>query len=143
MAICNRGLDASEQKRTFSNSFPLTGTGVTLPILMVPFNSELQAARLSAVGLSGAPTFDLRIQRFIAGAGVTILNPGTTTLTATAVGTSGIQTVLLAASGSSLVQLLAGDLLTLTTGAANTACAALSVAVVIQALQDIKTQFGV
>jgi len=48
----------------------------------------------------------------------------------------------LAAAGSSFLNLLAGDVITLTSGAANTAVTALSVGVAIKAIQDITTVSG-
>jgi hypothetical protein len=143
MAICNRGLDPSEQRHAVLESFGAVPTAATIMICAIPYNSELKAVKVAVSGLSGSPTYDLRIQRFIPGAGATVLNPGSTTLTGTAFGTSGIQSFLLQGAGGSLVQLLANDVLTITSATANTAVTNMAVGVVIQALQDIKTLFGV
>lgn len=143
MAITNRALDASEQRQVFQADFALTGTGATLLIAQVPFNSTLEAVRIAAQGLSGSPTYDLRVWRFITGTGVTSIAGGATTLTGVAMGTSGIQSMVLAASGNTLLNLLANDVITLTSGAANTAVTGLAVSLVVKAVQDIKTSFGV
>lgn len=142
MAIVNRDLDVTQRRDTIQSNYPLVGTGVTVVAAVIPSSSTLQAVRVSAFGASGAPTYSLGIWRFIPGTGVTTIVGGATTLTFTANGTSGVQSMVLATGGSSLLNLLANDMILLTTGGANTA-ATLSVAVVVQNLQDIKTEFGV
>jgi hypothetical protein len=143
MAIVNRTLDASEQRRVLPFTYQATATGLTLQAVVVPFASNLQAVRVAAVGISGSPTLDLRVWRFIPGTGVTSIAGGATTLAVQAVGTSGVQAMVLAASGSTLLNLLPNDVITLTTGGANSAAAQLAGAVVIQAVQDIRTTFGI
>lgn len=142
MAIVNRDLDASEQRKTLQCEFGLTGTGLTLLCVQVPVASELQAIRVAGIGLSGSPTVAFTIGRFIAGTGFTSITGGATTVTITAFGTSGLQTMAVAASGSSLVALQAGDILQMTTGGANTAASSYSFAFVIKELVDIKNQFA-
>lgn len=142
MAIVNRDLDSSEQRKTLQCEFGVTGTGLTLLCVQIPVAAELQAVRAAAVGLSGAPTIAFTIGRFIAGTGFTSLTGGATLLTLTAFGTSGIQTMAVNASGSSLTALQAGDVLQLTTAGTNAAVAALSVAFVIKELVDIKNQYN-
>lgn len=147
MAIVNRTLDASEQRRSFTASFTGSSTslvlGNTLMLGVVPYNSVLSAITVAAIGLSGSPTMDLRVNRFIVGTGVTTIAGGATTLTLTAWGTSGVQAMVLAASGSSFLNLLANDVLVLTQAGANTATTSQCVTYVLQATQDIKTQLGV
>lgn len=142
MALVNRDKDVSEQRETLHSEYGLVVTGVTLQGPIVPVACELQAIRSSAIGLSGAPTAAFTITRFNVGSGVTSITGGATTLTHTAVGTSGVQSWSLAASGNSLIQLQAGDVLTLTSGAANAAVAGLSVSYVLKVLTDIKNQYN-
>lgn len=141
MAIVNRTLDASQQQSEYVATYPLTATGVTLQLAAIPYPSTLKNVVVSAIGLSGAPTFDLRVQRFIVGTGVTSIAGGATTLTATAWGTSGVQSMVLAASGSSLLSLQAKDVLAVAVGGSNTAAANIALGVVIQATQDILSWF--
>lgn len=143
MAIVNRDLDASEQRRSLTQNYGAVATGATVHVAFVPTAGTLEAVKVAVAGLSGSPTYDLRVLRFIAGAGVTSIAGAATTLTGVAVGTSGVQSMVLAASGSSFLNLMAGDVLTLTAGAANTNVLQLSCGVVVKAIQDIKTQFGV
>lgn len=143
MAITNRSLDVSEQRHVFDKSFGAVATGLTMQAVMVPYNCNLEAAKLAVVGVSGSPTYALQIWRFIPGAGATSYNPGSTTLAGTAVGTSGIQSFLLASSSSTLVQLQANDIITVTSGGANSAVAQLAMSFVLRATQDIKTSWGV
>jgi len=142
MAIVNRSLDASEQRKAFTMNLQAVATGVTIQAMIVPYASVLEGVKVAAAGLSGSPTYDLRIWRFIAGTGVTTIAGGATTLTAVAVGTSGVQSMVLASSGSTLLNLLANDVITLTSGAANTAVTNLTVGIVVKAVQDIKTVYG-
>ena len=142
MAINNRTLDDSIKRQVFQSDFAVLGTGITISALVVPYPSTLDAVRVAANGLSGSPTIDLRVWRFIVGTGVTSIAGGATTLTAQAIGTSGVQSMVLAASGNSLLTLLTNDVITLTTGGANTA-ASYVFAVVLKNTQDIRTTYGV
>jgi hypothetical protein len=152
MAIVNRTQDASEQRKVFEVVFPKVagasfnniGTGVTCIVGLVPYACTLDAFQAAAFGISGAPTVQLNVDRFIAGAGFTtiILATGTSNVVP-AFGTSGVGAAVLAASGSTLRNLIANDVLVLTTGGANAAANAIVAGVVLKPLQDIKTQFGV
>lgn len=152
MAIVNRTQDASEQRKVFEVVFPKVsgasftniGTGVTHILAQVPFPSVLDAMQLGAYGLSGALTVQLNVDRFIPGTGFTtiILATGTSN-TPAAFGTSGVTPAVLATAGSTLRNLLANDVLVLTTGGSNAAANAIVGSVVIRPIQDIKVQFGV
>jgi hypothetical protein len=100
--------------------------------------------QLGVFGVSGAPSVQLNVDRFIAGVGFTtiILATGTSN-TPAAFGTSGVSSAVLATAGSTLRNLLANDVLVLTTGGTNAAANAIVGAVVIRPIQDIKVQFGV
>jgi hypothetical protein len=143
MGVTNRSLDVSEKNRNVGANYGLTATSLVLNVAMIPYPCTLQAARVAAKGISGTPTVLLKVDRFIVGAGSTVISGGATTLTMQAVGTSGIQTVVLAAAGSSFLSLQQGDVVTATTGGSNSAVDDLSISLVIQAIQDIKTSFGV
>lgn len=142
MAICNRDMDSSQQKYVLQSSFGAVATGVTLPVAIVPSPSTISAAKVASFGHSGSPTVQLTIQRFIVGSGVTSYLGGFTTLTLTAAGTSGVNAVVTAAAGSTALNLLAGDIIMATSGGANSAVTGLSVELVLQASQDIRTYFG-
>ncbi len=145
MAVTNRALDTSEQKRAFSSSVGKKSapnvTSSTCMIGVVPFRSELRNLTVAGFGLSGAPTAELRIQRFIPGAGGTLIAPGIS-LTVPEMGVSGPVSASLPASGSTLLNLLAGDMLVLLTGTANTSSDTMVVGYVLKALEDIKADFG-
>jgi hypothetical protein len=141
MAILNRDQDSSEQKEMHSVVVPLLATGVTYPVFQAPFQCQVQAVKVAAQGLSGSPTFDLRILRW--GAGITGIAGGATTLTVAAIGNSQApQSFVLAASGSSLLKLEANDTLCIQSGGTDSAVLRTNVTIVVQALQDIKTHFG-
>ena len=141
MAIVNRDLFSTQQRDCYSAALAPTATGLTYAIMTVPYPATLIAANVSANGLSGAPNYSLWLQRFIAGSGITSIPMGTSQVITT-FGTSGAIGFSLNGSGASF-PLLAGDALILSTAAANTSSASTSVTIVIQALQDIKSHFGV
>ncbi len=143
MAITNRSLDVSEKNRVIWANYGLTVTSKVLNVAMIPYPCTLQAARLAVKGVSNSPTYQLKVDRFIVGAGTTTIAGGATTLTPLAIGTSGISSFVLAAAGSSFLSLQTGDVVTVTTAVANTAVDDLSISLVVQAVQDIKTSFGV
>ncbi len=144
MAIVNRTLDVSEKRKVMQQNLGLVATGVTAIVAAVPYACTLDAMQIIACGLSGAPTYQLNVDRFIVGTGFTtiILATGTSN-TPGAYGTSGVLAAKLVASGSTLLNLLANDLLMVTSGVANTAALSLSVSVVLKPISDVKTQFGV
>ncbi len=141
MAIVNRTLDVSQQQSESQSSYQAVATGATLLVAAIPYPSTLKQVKVACQGVSGSPTYDLRVWRFIVGTGVTTIAGGATTLTGQAMGTSGVQSMVLAAAGSSFLNLQANDILTLTSGTASTAVTGLDVAVVIQATQDIVSWF--
>jgi hypothetical protein len=144
MAIVNRTLDPSEQKKVFSVTAGAVATGVTGIVCMVPSPSTLVAGEIAAFGLSGAPNYSLVVNRFVVGAGVTAITVavGTSNIPL-AYGTSGGWAMVLPASGSTLLQLQANDVLMYQSGVANAAVTGLNVSLVLQPIQDIKLQFGV
>lgn len=149
MAIVNRTLDASEQRRVgvlqWSNGVTLVGTGVTRTIGIVPWPCTLDAGQIAAFGLSGAPSYAIAVQRFIPGAGLTAI---TVAVGASNVppdfGTSGvgISAMILPAAGSTLLNLLANDVVYFVSGVANTAATYLAISLVLKPTQDIKYNFG-
>lgn len=144
MAIVNRTLDPSEQKKVYSASAGAVATGVTGIVAYVPGPAILNAGSIAAFGLSGAPNYSLIVNRFVVGAGATAITVGTgTSNVPSAYGTSGSFQMVLAAAGSTLLQLQANDVIMYLSGVASSAVTGLNVSVVLQPIQDIKLQFGV
>ncbi len=141
MAICNRDLDASEQKLEIAANYGNVATTLVIPVGIVPYPCTLIGARVAATGISNSPTGALKINRFIVGSGSTVYLGGFTTLTLVDVGTSGIQSVVIAAAGSTALSLQAGDEFTWTSAGANSA-ATVAVSIVVQKTQDIVSHFG-
>lgn len=140
MGIINRTNDASEQKESLRVELNATGTGIDYPVALIERPQVITDARVASLGMSGAPTSTLKIQRFIAGAGnTTIAISGA--LTVAAYGTSGYQQYSLPAVGSSLLYLQKGDLLVATTGGSNAGLVSQLVDVVVQNVADIKTWY--
>lgn len=150
MAICNRDLDSTQQINTFNcplggnaavaaTSAPGLVTGITYQLAIIPYQSVLSSAMVTAMGVSGSPNLSLWVNRFIAGSGVTSMAIGNS-LVATTWGTSGAMTFTI--SGAGLTGLQAGDVISLSVAAANTAANCAVVTLAIKALQDLRTTFG-
>jgi hypothetical protein len=108
-------------------------------VYRAPRPQLISTAKAYAAGLSGAPASSLYVERFVVGTGASTFQIGFS-LTHTAFGTSGIQSYSLAASGSSLLQLQAGDVVrVLAAGGTGAALTDLSVQLVVQNVADIKT----
>lgn len=143
MAIVNRSLDQSEQRKVLDYSVGALATGLTIPAFMIPYPCVLEAGQLAAFGVSGAPTYQLAVQRFIVGAGATAFTVGSANA-APAFGTSGVPVagLSLPASGSTLLELQANDVITVTSGGSNSAVTGLHVSLVVRPIQDLKKYFG-
>lgn len=140
MGILNRTLDASQQKELIEATFLAAATGKDLIVHKAPCAQVITDAKSTCVGLSGAPTSTLKLQRFVVGAGLTTISISGA-LTHTAIGTSGSQTYSLPAAGSSLLVLAAGDFLVATTGGTNAGTEQSVVHLVVQNVPDIKPWF--
>lgn len=139
MAIVNRDLDSSQQVVNASETINNVVTGATYTVTVVSQPAQLVGAGVACKGLSGAPNLSLWIHRFIAGSGFTSIAVGAS-MVAWAFGTSGGQTFNV--GGGVTYNLMAGDVVALSTAAANTAAESINVSLAMKALQDIKTQFG-
>lgn len=143
MAIINRTLDTSEQRKTVQVQAGAVATGVTGIICQVPYPCVLEAGEIAAFGLSGAPNYSLVVNRFIAGTGFTAITVAVgTSNVPSAFGTSGPFAMVLPASGSTLLNLLANDVLMYQSGVASTAVTGLNIGVVLRPIQDVKKHFG-
>lgn len=143
MAICNRDNDPSQQKENVTGVIPAAVTAATYPIWMAPFPCEVVAAQSAASGLSGTPLHNLGIIRFVAGAGLTTIVGLNSSMALVALGTSGVQGYSLIATGSTLLQMQAKDILCLVTSGAASAALNVTVSVVVKKLQDIVSHYGV
>lgn len=150
MAVVNRTLDTSEQYKVIQCGWQQSGTttvavvtGMTLALGVVPWPSVLAAGQLYAQGVSGSPTYQLVVKRFIAGSGYTAFNVGSANA-GVDFGVSGVPVagMSLPAAGSTLLNLLANDWLMINTGGANSAAQMVEAAVVLRPIQDIKINFG-
>ena len=148
MAIVGRDLDTSERKDVFTWSSFLGGqslqppggaviaTGTTLTMFMVPFPCTIQSGRVFAFGVSGAPQIILEAMRFVAGSTNVVV--GISNMVLTAFGTSGVQGLSgLPPAGSTLLNLLANDVIQIRTAVANTAIQNMIFELVVTKTQDI------
>lgn len=152
MAINNRELDTPQQRETVVNVLidrtpssisagimnPVVATGQTYVLGLVPRAMQLVVGAISLYGISGAPNYQLWLQRFAGG--ITAIQIGAS-VAPLAFGTSGaVAFSALAASVTFPCQ--AGDQLLLTSTGANTAASSINVQLVLRNLQDIKTDYG-
>lgn len=163
MAITNRDLDLTERRHNIAAGFANTVTSATYTICVVPFPAMLVSAGEVNMGLSGSPNHSIAVWRFNAGAGLTNYVLGQSISVAAAFGASGGQTYVCqgctyiggytnaagvtGAVGFTIIgatyALQTGDVLVLQTAGANTATAFTQVTLVLQALQDIRSEFGI
>lgn len=142
MGIILRDLDASEgklNKQRTQNTVQVTGS--TAICFISPSNAVLKAVSMAAFGLSGVPHCELNILRFTSG-GQTAISGIAATLVVTAFGTSGYQGFSLVDQGSTLMNLLTGDMVVVKYGNANTAILSHVTDVVVRAVGDYRQLYG-
>jgi hypothetical protein len=140
MAITNKALDASEQKVSFIDNFGASIiTGQTLQIGPIPFPCTLQAVIATAQGAAATSSSSVEVARFIPGTGFTTISGLGASFVVPTFGTSGYLSVSLVSSGSSLLNLIAGDMVQfrLNNGANYPVFE-----VVVKKTQDIVSHFG-
>jgi hypothetical protein len=133
MSIINRDLNRSEKRRDEPSVFGALATGVTQILDVLPYNAILEGFNTAAFGISGSPVWSLSAFRFVSG-GLTTVNIGAT-ISPVAIGTSGNLGASIIPPG---VSLLAGDVILLTTGGANSAVTTSVVSLYLRALDDIR-----
>lgn len=133
MGIQNRSLEDEQKKELHCSLIRETTTAESDIIFHAPHPMTVDSAKLSAVGLSGSPTAQLQIQRFVTGAGQTTIALGPA-VSLVAVGTSGPQSFSFSSTA-----LQAGDQIVATHAGANAAAAQLAIALVVEATEDIKS----
>lgn len=138
MAIENRDLSPNQQRDHYAFATGAVGTGGTATLLLVPYPSNLVAAAMFPYGVSNTPTATFDVTRFNA-AGATTITGIVTTQTLTG---ATIPTGFTVSTGVTATQLQANDLITLRLAGTNSNALSTNVMLVLQALQDIKTDFG-
>lgn len=133
MGIVNRTNDASEQQWVAGQNLTVTVTGKSDAVVHMPQAGTIIRGYVAGVGLSGTPTAQMAIRRFVVGAGQTLIPIGGA-LTVIACSTSGPL-----AYTFSTTALTSGDTICVTHGGTNAGLEQLNVAIVIQSTQDIKT----
>jgi len=138
MAIVNRDCDASQQKEVVHENLGAVATGVTRHAFILPFPATLQSVRVSAQGVSNAMQLAIQNTRFIVGTGATAILMGISNIVLQNTSVSGVIGFSgLAAQGSSLLALQAGDVLTLVSSVASGNATDLAIQLVIKKTQDI------
>ena len=133
MGIVNRSMDSTEQQYLENANIRETVTGESDTLVHLPQPAEVQSAQLGAVSLSGSPTCQLQIKRFVTGAGQTLIPLGAA-LALVVESTSGPQSYTFSSTS-----LQSGDRIVATHAGTNAAAAQLNVAIVLKATQDIKS----
>lgn len=151
MAIVNRDKDVSEQKEVISwahnkgSSLGPINTGQTLALHVMAFPGVLQSMRGAFFGVSGAPLLSLGVQRHGGvGVGGTLVAASISGMVVKEWSSLGVQGYSgLAATGSTLLLLQAGDVLLGTLSGANTAVDSLALQIVVKKTQDVVSHNGV
>lgn len=143
MSIHNRSLGPTEQRHGLHfNNFSLSLTsGETGVLAIIPYPCALDAAQLAAFSVASNPNLILTVQRFVTGLGVTVWNLGST-FAVRSFGTSGIPVngISLPASGSTLLNLTAGDVVGYLVGGGATASVnGMAGCLVVRPVQDVKS----
>lgn len=146
MAIVNRTLDPTEQRKVFETKLVAAElvNGFSGILAVVPWPSTLDAGNIQLYGISGAPNFQISVNRFVVGTGGTtyVVAVGTSNIPL-AFGTSGAWSVVLPAAGSTLLNLQANDVILYAQGGGSGAAAVQAeVSLVLKPIQDIKYNFG-
>lgn len=142
MAILNRDLDASQQKEVVRMTWPSqVSTGASLLIGILPSLGVIQSMRAVAIGQSGAMEMSLYVARNASGYTTFPVGISNLVIPGASGGVGGYSG--LAAVGSTLLNVLAGDVLVATLAGANSAAAQLSVEIVIKKTQDIVSMNGI
>jgi hypothetical protein len=142
MPIVNRDVDVSQQKEVVHFAPGALATGVTRLVCNVPYPCTLQNIQAAAIGVSNAMQVTFNKLTFVA-AGATVQNLGVSNLVLVNQGTSGPQGFSgLAVSGSTLLNLQAGDVLFVTTSVANGNATDLTLNFVLKKTQDIVSHDG-
>lgn len=145
MALVNRDKDPSEQKEVLPwASRGAVATGVTLFLGVVPYPCALQSLSAAAHGVSNAMQLAFNVERFVVGAGITVIPIGISNLVLVNQSTSGILGFSgLVAQGSTLLSLQYGDVLSATTSVANGNALDITLEMVLKKSQDIVSYNGV
>ncbi len=141
MGIVNRTLDATEQKEAvvISQNNVVNTQDLVLKIIERP--CVITDAKVAMFGLSGAPSVQLKVCRFVNGTGGSSYLIGGSFVVGT-FATSGWLSYSLPATGSSLLVLQKGDVLIAQQGGGTGAGTTSTVVdIVLQNTQDIKTWY--
>ena len=146
MAIVNRDKNVTEQIENFPARLTTAGSSiaVTYHVAQAPFPGTLRYVEVAANAISNAPVLSVSVKRNTSG-GVTTIPYVGTTLAVVAYGISyPYQGFSLAAPGSTLLNLLAGDVVVVVQEiGATMAVTDAVISVGIQATQDYKEHFGI
>lgn len=146
MAIVNRDLAPSQQRELCDwVSGGAIATGVTREMKVLAWPATLSGpVVVAATGVSNAMQVALQVKRFVAGAGETAIAIGISNIVLANSSLSGpISFTGLAAAGSTLLSLQAGDVLQVVTSVANGNATDLALNLVLQKTQDIVSYNGV
>lgn len=154
MSLHNMGKGGSEQREAYSFEFgnDWFTVGQTAAVLFVPYPCLFDAVGLVATGITGVPAINIFNARFIPGFGATSYAIGTSFLIP-AFGTSGTVYgsgvtfgitggISFPIAGSSLLQLMPGDILSLVVSGASAGVYAMSGYVCLRPQQDTKSHLG-
>jgi hypothetical protein len=141
MAITNRDKDVSEQKDVVQINLGAVATAATRHVLIAPYPFTLQSVRSSAQGVSNA--MQVAFEK-MTGAGSSGIPIGISNMILQNRSTSGVIGFSgLAATGSTLLNFAAGDVLQIVTSVSSGNATDLSLQLILKKTQDIVSHNGV
>lgn len=141
MSIENRDLAFQQQRDTYQANLAAIATGGTAVLCILPYPGQVDAAGIVAPnGISGTPSLNLEVLRYVVGGATTLGSLASTLSLAGSTLAQGF-TVF---TGASQLLLQTGDVLCVRVGGTNSSVfPSTLLSVSVRALQDIKTCFGV
>lgn len=142
MAINNAQFDPSEQTVSIDLRTATVATGISQILWNAPFPCVIKQLEVAFYGISGAPQWSFYVSNNLS-TGVTGILIGISNLLPQHIGTSGpISFSGLAAVGSTLLNLDAGDSFCFSSSVANAAISSSSLNLIVKKTQDYVTYFG-
>lgn len=140
MAIVNRDLDQSQQRTEVNENLGSLATGVTRHVCLISAPAILETVRVSAQGVSNAMQLAFEVIRGAGSSGIPI---GISNLVLQNRSVSGVVSFSgLAAAGSTLLSLAAGDVIQVVSSVTNGNATDLALSIVLRKSQDIISQWG-
>lgn len=141
MSILNRTHDISLQKQTFQGALVNANNLAVIPVAMIERSMLITDCKIAMQGVSGTPAVYLGVYRFQGSTGAASFIVGAS-FVCQSFATSGYLSYSMPAAGSTLLNLMKGDVVVLTqAGGVGAATTITQVDLIVQNLQDVTTWY--